>query len=213
VELSFRPSIAKHEDESMANPSAFSARIFVAMILCLSAALSLAAPAQQKPAPKTPASKAAADPALIDQQGYRDLLAKYRGKPLLVNFWATWCEPCRDEYPVLNELARKYAPQGLVVVGISLDDDGEITLVRYFLKKNQPVFVNYRKRPGKEEQFINAVNPTWSGAIPATFLYARDGRELGHLVGEHSRDDFETAIRALLGSTPKSAALTNKSGS
>src|SRR5712692_739003 len=63
------------------------------------------------------------DPALINAQDYQDLLARYGGKPLLVNFWATWCEPCRDEYPMLNELARKYAGQGLVVLGVSFDDD------------------------------------------------------------------------------------------
>ena len=187
-------------------------RSFWLLLLCAAAALGYAAAPQQKPEARSPAAPPA-DPSLIDRQGYRDLLARYRGKPLVVNFWATWCEPCRDEYPALNELARKYAPQGLVVVGISLDDDGEITLVRHFLAQNKPVFTNYRKRPGKEEEFINAVNPRWSGAIPATFFYARDGRELGHLIGEHSREEFETAIRALLDSTPKAAAPARKSGS
>ena len=107
-------------------------RSFWLLLLCAAAALGYAAVPQQKPEAKSPAAAPPADPALIDRQGYRDLLARYRGKPLVVNFWATWCEPCRDEYPALNELARKYAPQGLVVIGISLDDDGEITLVRHF---------------------------------------------------------------------------------
>ncbi len=163
-----------------------------------------AAPQKQHPKPRT----AVADPVVIDLQGYREILQRYNGKPLLVNFWATWCEPCREEYPMVNELARKYAPRGLNVVGISLDDDGEITLVRHFLAQHSPVFPNYRKRPGNEEAFINAVSPKWSGAIPATFFYARDGREIGHLVGETPREDFEKAIRALLeaagNSSPKS---------
>ncbi|MBI3670293.1 MAG: TlpA family protein disulfide reductase, partial [Acidobacteria bacterium] len=124
--------------------------------------------------------------------------------------WATWCEPCREEYPLLNDLARKYAPQGLNVVGISLDDDGEITLVRHFLAQHHPVFPNYRKRPGNEEAFINSVNPKWSGAIPATFFYARDGRELGHLVGETPREDYEKAIRALLEAGGKSSPKAAK---
>ena len=173
------------------------------LLLCAAASLCLAAPPPQSK-PKAPAQARVADPAVIDQQGFRALLERHRGKPLLVNFWATWCEPCREEYPRLNELARQYAPQGLVVLGISLDEDAEITLVRSFLARYTPVFPNYRKRPGNEEAFINSVDPKWSGAIPATFFYARDGRQLARLVGEHSRAEFERAIRAVLETGTKS---------
>ena len=61
------------------------------------------------------------DPGLIDAQSHRRILQQYEGKPLLVTFRATWCELCRDEYPVLNELAKQYAPNGLQVVGGNLD--------------------------------------------------------------------------------------------
>jgi thiol-disulfide isomerase/thioredoxin len=189
-------------------------------IFCVSLLLSvlfLAAAGWSSPAQKNSKSASAAKPALqkpiadpvvIDQQSYQEILGKYRGKPLLVNFWATWCEPCRDEYPMLNELAKKYAPQGLQVVGVSLDDDGEMILVRRFLARHQPVFPNFRKRPGKEEQFINAVYPKWTGAIPASFFYARDGRLIGQILGESARDVYETAIRALLASGAKDSAGT-----
>ena len=59
-----------------------------------------------KTAPHAGKAAGAADPQLIDLAGYRQLLAKYKGKPLVVNFWATWCEPCRDEYPMIVELAK-----------------------------------------------------------------------------------------------------------
>ena len=178
------------------------------LVLLLAAAIGLPSLAQERPksspksspAAKPPSTKPVADPALIDQQGYQDILGKYRGKPLLINFWATWCEPCREEYPMLNELAKKYAPQGLRVVGISLDDDGEMILVRRFLARNQPVFPNFRKRPGKEEQFINAIYAKWTGAIPASFFYAPDGRLIGQIIGESTRDNYEAAIRTLLAS-------------
>ncbi len=164
--------------------------------LCL-VALSSAAIAQESK-PKAPARSPIAAPSVIDLQGLRDLLSRYRGRPLMVNFWATWCEPCRDEYPIVVELARQYAPQGLAVVGISLDEDADIVLVRHFLARNRPGFPNYRKRPGNEEAFINGVDPKWSGAIPATFFHSRDGRQVAHLFGEHTREEFERAIRALL---------------
>ena len=85
--------------------------------------------------PQAPKNAAPRDPELIDAQGYQKLVEQYRGKPLLVNFWATWCEPCRHEYPMLNELAKQYAPQGLKVVGVNLDDDGDLILMRRFLAR------------------------------------------------------------------------------
>src|ERR1700693_5524703 len=81
-------------------------------------------------APLLPQGKAPQDPKLIDVQGYQQLLRQYRGKALLINFWATWCEPCRDEYPMLNELAKEYAPKGLRGVGGNSDQDGDLIFLR-----------------------------------------------------------------------------------
>ena len=177
-----------------------STRVTRAIVLCLLAAsIALAqAPAQKHSQAKPDAAAAVPDPPLIDTKGLADILAKHRGKHLMVNFWATWCEPCREEFPMVNELAKQYAPQGLVVVGISLDDDGEITLVRRFLGRVNPVFPNFRKKPGHDETFINSIDKAWTGAIPATFFYAPDGRAVNKLIGEHKRDAFEKAIRELL---------------
>lgn len=171
--------------------------VFVGLLL-LVAASTLAAPQAQQ-------SAARKDPVVIDAQGFQKLLEKYRGQPLVVNFWATWCEPCRSEYPLLNELAKQYAPQGLRVVGVSLDDDGDLILVRRFLARHKPAFPNYRKKHGGEDEFVQAILPGWTGAIPATFFYARDGRQIGHLLGEGHRDTFEAAIHSVLlpgGATP-----------
>jgi thiol-disulfide isomerase/thioredoxin len=140
------------------------------------------------------------DPEMIDAAGYQALLAKYKGQPLLITFWATWCEPCRAEYPMLNELAKQYAPQGLKVVGVNLDDDGDIILTRRFIARYKPVFPNYRKTAGGENAFVSAVLPGWNGAIPASFFYARDGRQIGKLLGESNRDTYEAAIRTVLSS-------------
>jgi len=146
-------------------------------------------------AAQTPALK---DPELIDTQGYQKLLQQYKGKPLLVTFWATWCEPCRDEYPMLNELAKQYAPQGLKVVGVSLDQDGDLILMRRFLARYKPIFPNYRKKKGQEDAFVQAVLPGWNGSIPASVFYAKDGQQIGHFVGSGDHDTYEAAIKMLL---------------
>ena len=148
--------------------------------------------------PQAPKSAATRDPELIDAQGYQKLVEQYRGKPLLVNFWATWCEPCRHEYPMLNELAKQYAPQGLKVVGVNLDDDGDLILMRRFLARHKPVFPNYRKKAGGEEAFWQAALAGWTGSLPVSVFYAKDGRQAGHVLGEGSRETYETAIRSLL---------------
>src|SRR4029077_18480890 len=118
-----------------------------------------------------PQAQAPHDPQIIDVQGYQKLVRQYHGKPLLINFWATWCEPCRDEYPMLNELAKEYAPKGLRVVGVDSDQDGDLILMRRFIARYKPVFPNYRRKPVKPEaeaEFNQAVLPEWRGELPAT---------------------------------------------
>src|ERR1700737_1189801 len=145
-----------------------------------------------------PQAKAPQDPQLIDAQGYQKILEQYRGKPLTVNFWATWCEPCRDEYPLLNELAKQYAPQGLKVVGVNFDQDGDLILMRRFLARYKPVFPNYRKKQGSETEFEQAVLPRWNGSLPITIFYSKDGHPVAHFLGAGNRERFEAAIRDLL---------------
>ena len=165
-------------------------------LVLLAAATAIAAPQASKTA-------APRDPKMIDAQAYQKLVEKYHGEPLLVTFWATWCEPCREEYPMLNELAKQYAPQGLKVVGVSMDDDGDLILMRRFLARYKPVFPNYRKKAGENAEFrrfTQAVLPSWNGSLPATFFYSKDGRQSGHMFGEGPRETYEATIRALLAS-------------
>jgi len=170
----------------------------VVAILLLTVILGPVAPRMASRQPATAKAKPVADPELVDAQGFLNLVERYKGKPLLVNFWATWCEPCRAEYPLLNDLAKEYGPKGLQVVGVSLDQDGDLILMRRFLARYKPVFPNYRKKEGGEAEFIHAVLPGWNGAIPASVFYARDGKQIGHLLGGGTRETFEAAIHQLL---------------
>ncbi len=135
---------------------------------------------------------------VVDAEGYLTQVAQRRGKPLMVTFWATWCEPCRDEFPMVNELVRQYKPKGLAVFGMNMDDDAEVSLALRFMAKTHPAFLSYRKKPGKEDEFINRVNPKWTGTMPVTFLYTPDGRLVGQIIGEQPRQVFVSAIEQLL---------------
>jgi thiol-disulfide isomerase/thioredoxin len=146
----------------------------------------------------TQSAKVVKDPEVVDLDGFRKILADHHGSPLLVTIWATWCEPCRDEYPMINDLARQFAPQHLAVVGVSFDDDAEINLVRHFLTRNNPIFVNYRKKMGHVDAFDHGVDPTWPGELPVNFFYAADGRLLFRLDGAQPRQVYEQAIRATI---------------
>src|SRR5260370_14749811 len=171
-------------------------RTGIAMLCFLAAATVLATPQ----ATKTTRPR---DPEMIDLQGYQKLLEQYRGKPLLVNFWATYCEPCRDEYPMLNELAKQYVPQGLKVVGVSLDDDGDLILMRRFLARYKPIFPNYRRKTGEEaefKEFKQGVLPGWNGSLPATIFYDTEGRQAHHMLGGGPRGKNEAASRGVLAS-------------
>src|SRR3984957_12043906 len=176
----------------------------VALLFCLSGvafAIAVAAPQASK-GPTRP------DPKIIDAQGYQELVEQYRGKPLLGPFCATRGEACREEYPMLNELAKEYGPKGLHVVGVNLDDDGDLILMRRFIARYNPVFPNFRKKMGGESEFVQAVLPGWKGEIPASVFYAKDGRQIGHLVGENNRETYEAAIRMVLSSGDGSTATS-----
>jgi len=172
--------------------------------ICLAGLAAVNSPGIRPTTAKAAALPAAAaadlgDPPLIDITGYNDLLAHSRGRAVMVNFWATWCEPCRNEYPMVIELSKEYAPQGLTVIGITLDDTADVGTVRRFLAQMRPDFPNFRERPGIDtDAFYRAVNPEWHGTMPETSFYARDGHLARYFVGDRPRDAFVQAIRLIL---------------
>jgi thiol-disulfide isomerase/thioredoxin len=136
---------------------------------------------------------------LIDLGGYRDIVASNHGRALMITFWATWCQPCRSEFPMIEEMAKKYGPQGLTIVGVSLDEDSDLGAARQFLQQTHADFPNYRVKPGIDvDAFYQGVSPDWRGTMPQTVFYARDGHVARYLTGARAPAAFEDAIRLIL---------------
>ncbi len=134
----------------------------------------------------------------LDAEGLAEAISRERGRVVLVNFWATWCVPCREEFPSLVRLQKRYS-QDLRVLGVSTDLSRETPAVKRFLKEQKPNFPNYRKRSGGDDQkFIESVDGSWGGELPFSVIYGRDGRKFKALSGKQSYGDFEREVRKAL---------------
>ena len=141
----------------------------------------------------------APDFALKDVNGQTVRLSDYRGKVVLLDFWATWCSPCQIEIPWFMDLERRNKDKGFAVLGVSMDDDGWES-VKPFLSQ---LGVNYRVVIGDSEtaQLYGGVD-----ALPTTFLIDRDGKIAAVHVGLADRRDFEDGVEQLLQSPAPAAA-------
>ena len=141
------------------------------------AAILFAAPAAVSAAELRPANGAHAQPLVLKTlDGSVHDLAKYRGKVVLVNFWATWCEPCRDEMPSMQKLKENLSDKPFEVLAVNVDEPE--SRVRAFLEKT-PLQLTVVLDPGKQ------VTRTWNARIlPASYVIGRDGRVRYSAVGE-----------------------------
>jgi peroxiredoxin len=146
-----------------------------------------ATPAVKKESERRPAP----DFALKDADGRTVRLSDYRGKVVLLDFWATWCGPCKIEIPWFIEFERKYKDRGFAVIGISMDEEGW-QVVKPFVSE---LGVNYRMVIGNDE-----LADEYDGvqALPTTFLIDREGRIAEKHVGLASKSSFQNGIEELL---------------
>jgi cytochrome c biogenesis protein CcmG/thiol:disulfide interchange protein DsbE len=130
----------------------------------------------------------APDFTLVDLAGDQQTLSEYKGKVVFVNFWATWCGPCRQEIPYFIELTTKYKDQGFEVLGIALDPR-EFDKVPGFVDQigiNYPVMTD-----------VKGVSNMYGGirSIPTTFVVDREGYVVEMIVGSRPKDEFERIIK------------------
>jgi thiol-disulfide isomerase/thioredoxin len=149
------------------------------------ALLAAAAGAQQKLSP-------------VDEAGYRAILKSNTGTVLLVDFWATWCAPCRQEMPLLSKLESRLRDKRFRLVTISADEPEQEAAAVEFLKKSGVSGAAYLRRANDDDKFINSVDAKWSGALPALFLYDRQGKLVTSFVGETEVSAIEAVIRKIL---------------
>lgn len=135
----------------------------------------------------------------LDAPGLQRTIAREKGRVVLLNFWATWCAPCREEFPELARLQERHRAAGLTVVGVSTDFDRERAAVEKFLAEQRPPFPNYRKKSGGDDgKFIDAVDSSWGGELPFSVLYDRSGRKVRVFSGSLPIAAAEKEIRSLL---------------
>jgi peroxiredoxin len=122
-------------------------------------------------------------------------LSDFRGKAVLLNFWATWCEPCKLEMPWFVDLQKQYGAQGLQVVGVAMDD-ADVEDIAKFAKEMD---VDYPILVGKESA-RDAIGNDYGGVpfLPESFFISRDGRILDKVLGLKSKSEIEDSIKKVL---------------
>jgi len=134
----------------------------------------------------------------VDETGLRNLIANRNGKILLLNVWATWCPPCVEEFPDLVKLARNIGEEKYEIVGISVDEPDDLNgKVIPFLQKYVVPFKVFIAEIGKQEDFINTLNSSWNGAIPATFIYDSTGSQRSFSIGTKSYEQFIEELKSV----------------
>jgi cytochrome c biogenesis protein CcmG/thiol:disulfide interchange protein DsbE len=139
--------------------------------------------------------KEAPDFELETLDGKKVRLSEFRGKAVALNFWATWCEPCKVEMPWMIEFQNKYRPEGLEVVGVAMEDTDKKDIEKFV----KDMGVNYLILLGKE-----SVGDQYGGilGLPTTFYIGRDGKIVEQQAGLISKSEIEDHVKKALASGP-----------
>lgn len=157
-----------------------------------------------EPTPEPPKKgQPAPDFTLADLKGHEVQLSSLKGKAVLLNFWATWCDPCKIEMPWLVDLQKKYGPQGLRIVGVAMDDASDQELAAFARKMG----VNYMILKGTEK-----IGDLYGGIdrLPLTYYVDRSGNVSDVIEGLASESVIEADIKRALGKTNSPAATGAK---
>lgn len=179
--------------------------VFTVMVVLLAGLLLLAKfkgeipGVHARPAAVATKGSTAPDFTLTDLQGRSLRLSDLRGKAVILNFWATWCPPCKQEIPWFVDLQKRYGPEGLQVVGVNMDDEGDQKNVAKFAAENS---INYPVLLGKEN-----VAAAYGGIdyLPTTFYIDRGGVVMDRVFGQPGTPaEIEQNVKRAIASKPAS---------
>jgi thiol-disulfide isomerase/thioredoxin len=158
-------------------------------------------PAASAPAASVPATPTDAPTMSLKDLNDKDVtLQQYKGQVVLVNFWATWCAPCKVEIPWMIEFQKKYSPRGFTILGVSMDEEGKKAIEPFLDKERfdvagQKEAMSYPILLGND-----AIADKFGGilGLPTSMLFSRDGKKVRTIVGLVDHDDISKAIESLL---------------
>jgi len=159
----------------------------------------------RRPGPEAPAILSKSTPApdftLESLDGKNLRLSDFHGKAVLLNFWATWCGPCKIEMPWFVDFQKEYGSQGLQIVGVAMDDSSKEDIAKFA----QDMGVNYPVLLGKE-----AVGDEYGGvpALPESFFIGRDGKIVDKIIGLKGKAEIEDSIKKALDTSPAPSNTT-----
>jgi len=131
----------------------------------------------------------------VDASDIIHQINKHKGsEAVLINFWATYCAPCIEEFPMIVDLSNEYKDQGLKVYFVSADWSDREKEVLDFLKRQGVKGISFIKEEGNDNNFINEISKEWSGALPFTIVYDKNGNLSDFWEMEKNKNRFESAI-------------------
>ena len=135
---------------------------------------------------------------LPDPSGRLQALSQWRGKVLVVNFWATWCAPCREEIPALMKVQMQFAPKGVVIVGIALDDVAKVQEYAANFRIDYPLLLG-----GIETLNMNNDLGNRAGVLPFTIVLDRSGKVVQSHAGALTEASLGAILASLLDDRPR----------
>lgn len=140
-----------------------------------------------------------------DLQGNKQSLGQWQGKLLVINFWATWCGPCKEEMPYFEEIYREYSPKGLQIVGIAADPADKVNQFLREVKVTYPLLPDQEGALALSRRIGNRL-----GVLPHTVIYSSNGEIILNKLGQLSKADLELIVRENLPKSSESQAKAAK---
>lgn len=136
---------------------------------------------------------------VLDKNSLNEIIKNRKGKILFINVWATWCVPCVEEFPDIVKLYDNYKTKDVQFFSLSVDlESDKDSLVIPFLKKQKAYFPVFIAAEKNSEDIINLLNKDWSGAVPATIIYDKTGKQQSFLLGKQDYETLKNSIDSVI---------------